>query len=60
MSNAERISEQAAVESIAGPGGRVQAARELLRLERRIARQEEALRVLRAHRDRLLTLISGA
>ena len=40
--------------------GRVAAARELLRLERRIARHEEALRVLKIHRERLLGLIGGA
>ena len=36
---------------------RVQAARDLLRLERRIARAENALRLLLAHRDRLLIVI---
>ena len=40
--------------------GRVMAAKELLRLERRIARAEDALRVLKAHRERLIGLIGGA
>ena len=38
---------------------RVMAAKELLRLERRIERAENALQLLRAHRERLLTLIGG-
>ena len=38
---------------------RVMAAKELLRLERRIERAENALRVLQTHRGRLLTLIGG-
>ena len=41
------------------PLSRVMAAKELLRLERRIARAEEALRILAAHRERLLGLIGG-
>ena len=36
---------------------RVAAARELLRLERRIARAEQALKVLLAHRETLLAAI---
>ena len=36
---------------------RVAAARELLRLERRIARAEQALKVLLAHREALLAAI---
>ena len=39
---------------------RVQAAKELLRLERRIVRAEEALHLFKLHRDRLLLLIRGA
>lgn len=39
---------------------RVMAAKELLRLERRIERGENALQLLKAHRERLLGLISGA
>ena len=39
---------------------RVAAARELLRLERKIARAENALKILLAHRERLLTVIGGA
>ena len=38
---------------------RVAAAKELLRLERRVERAENALQLLRAHRERLLTLIGG-
>ena len=38
---------------------RVMAAKELLRLERRIERAENALRVLQMHRERLLALIGG-
>ena len=38
---------------------RVMAAKELLRLERRIVRAEESLRILEAHRERLLGLIGG-
>lgn len=39
---------------------RVEAVRELLRLERRVARAEAALRLLLAHRERLLARISEA
>lgn len=39
---------------------RVTAVRELLRLERRIARAEHALRLLLGHRERLLRLIGQA
>ena len=39
------------------PLSRGLAAKELLRLERRIARAEEMLRVLETHRKRLLALI---
>ena len=38
---------------------RVMAAKELLRLERRIERAENALQLLKAHRERLLVLIGG-
>ena len=41
------------------PLSRVLAARELLRLERRIARAAEALKLLHTHRERLLALIGG-
>ena len=39
---------------------RVMAAKELLRLERRIARAEVTLRILETHRERLLGLIGGS
>ena len=48
-------------EDVVGGGAlsRVEAAKELLRLERRIARAEEALKLLETHRERLLALIGG-
>ena len=42
------------------PLSRVMAVKELLNLERRIARAENALRLLLAHRERLLGLIGGS
>ena len=39
------------------PLSRVEAARELLRLEKRIWRAESTLRLLMAHRERLLAVI---
>ena len=42
------------------PLSRVMAVKELLNLERRIARAENALRLLLVHRERLLGLIGGA
>ena len=41
------------------PLSRVMAIKELLRLERRIERQEATLRLLATHRERLLKLIGG-
>lgn len=46
-------------EAIPETVSRVAVARELLRLERRIARVETALRILQTHRERLLALIGG-
>ena len=42
------------------PLSRVMAVKELLNLERRIARAENALRLLLVHRERLLRLNAGA
>ena len=41
------------------PLSRIMAIKELLRLERRIERQEATLRLLATHRERLLRLIGG-
>ncbi|MBI3937160.1 MAG: hypothetical protein HY323_09300 [Betaproteobacteria bacterium] len=48
-----RVTETPGDESLS----RVTAARDLLRLERRIARVEAALRLLLAHRERLVRLL---
>lgn len=54
----DRIVGTAAEQAMTGESlGRVGAAKELLRLERRIERAEQVLTVLRIHRERLLGLI---
>ena len=48
-----------AVELTDAAVSRVAAARELLRLERKIARAEGTLKILVAHRENLLAVIGG-
>ena len=52
-----KLDSREAVEPTDAALSRVAAARELLRLERRIARAENALKILLAHRETLLAAI---
>ena len=56
---AVKVDSFVAVEPTDAALSRVAAARELLRLERKIARAEGTLKILVAHRENLLAVIGG-